>query len=161
MGKDTMQLYSNLKALETWLSLFSGTKASTEDYIKSIPEARVFFSTTERYKQMVKLRCLIAENRLEEALDLSTFLTGYFVSYSRTFLWMENEVLKAIILYRMGDSYWKKILHDVLKKAYEYHFVRVISIEGAAVLPLLKQMKEEGGTLKEVFMKRMRNMLIT
>ena len=139
------QLATNIEAFETWLSLFAGKDGTYEDYINSIPDARVSFSTFDRYKQMVKLRCLIAENRLEEAFDLSSFLTGYYVSYNRNILWIENEVLKAVILYRLGDSYWKKILHDAMKKACEYHFVRLVAIEGAAVLPLLKQMREDGG----------------
>ncbi len=139
------QLSANIDAFETWLSHFAGVGTSKEEYIKSIPDARVSFSTFDRYRQMVKIRCLIAENRLEEAFDLSSFLTGYYCSYNRTILWIENEVLKAIILYRLGDSYWKKVLHDALKKASEYHFVRLVAIEGAAILPLLKQMREDGG----------------
>ena len=140
-----VQLTSNIGAFETWLSLFTGSDDKRSEYISSVSDARVSFSTFDRYRQMVKLRCLMAENRLEEAFDLTNFLTGYFSLYGRNYLWMENEILKAIILYRLGDSYWKKVLHDAMKRASEYHFVRVFSLEGAAVLPLLKQMKEEGG----------------
>ena len=139
------QLSGNIAAFGTWLSLFAGSGDSIEEYISSIPDAKVTFSTFDRYRQMVKLRCYIAENRLEEAFDLTNFMTGYFCSYNRTMYWIENEILKSIILYRLGDSYWKKVLHDALKKASEYHFVRMVAIEGAAILPLIKQMREDGG----------------
>lgn len=138
------QLLPNAQAFGVWMSLFAGCGEQVEEYIHTVPDARVHFCILDRYRQMVKLRCLIAVNRLEEANDLAMFLTGYFVSYERHFYHMENELLKAIILYRMGDEHWKGLLRDALTETGEYHFVRIVSLEGAAVLPLLKQMREEG-----------------
>ena len=153
------QLLPNLEAFNVWLNLFGGTNEKVREYIESIPEAKVSFCILDRYRQMVKLRSLIAENRLEEALDLSRFLTGYFVSYERYFHWMENEVLKAVILNRLGDSHWKTCLHSALKKAEEYHFVRLVSIEGTAVLPLIIEMDDEGAfsDIDEEFINQVRD----
>ncbi|MCR5670907.1 MAG: LuxR C-terminal-related transcriptional regulator [Butyrivibrio sp.] len=151
--EEATQLTPNIEALTTLLSLFSGTGEQVDNYLKTVSDARVFFCITDRYRQMVKLRCLIAKGLLDEAFDLSSFLTGYFSSYNRPFLWIENEVLKAIILYRLGDEHWKEHLRDAMKRSSEYHFVRIFSLEGAVLLPLLKQMKEEDGfgDLKEEF----------
>ncbi|MCR4745625.1 MAG: LuxR C-terminal-related transcriptional regulator [Lachnospiraceae bacterium] len=138
------QLMPNFEAFETCLSLYSGQSEKSRDYIEKITDARVSFCILDRYTQMVKLRCLIAENRLHEALDLANFLTGYLVSYERNHYWMENELLKSIILYRLEDEHWKEHIKNALYEAYEYKFRRLISLEGAALLPLLKEILELG-----------------
>ena len=138
-------LLPNLYALKTWMSLFVGADEKVLGYIEEVSDARVFFCVADRYRQSVKIRCLVAFDRLEEAFDLATFLTGYYESYDRTFMWMENEVLKSIILYRMGDEHWRVHLHGALLRSEEYRFIRLFSLEGAALLPLLKQVKDEGG----------------
>ena len=99
----------------------------------------------------MKIRCLIAENRLSEALDLACFLTGYYQSYQRTYMMIENNILKAVILYRMENENWKAILTEALRQAEEFHFVRVFSLEGAAVLPLL--MHYENQSISKSFLK--------
>ncbi|SDB31601.1 response regulator transcription factor [Eubacterium oxidoreducens] len=141
-------LYPNLEAFEVWMSLFSGNNEGSSTYIDGTTDAKKKFEISDRYRQMVKIKCLIAQNRLYEAMDTAMFLTGYYSSYDRHFCGMENELLKAIILYRLGNDQWKVKMYDTLKKAQEYHFVRFVSIEGCAVLPLLKIIKEEG--LKDI-----------
>ena len=136
-------LRPNMEAFQVWISLFEGLSDMAIKYEKNVPDALVDFCTLDRYPQMIKLRCLIAENKLQEALALSNFLTGFFSSYERHMNWMENEVLKGIVLYRIGDEHWKNHIISALKKAAEYHFVRVISLEGAAVLPLLRKLRDE------------------
>lgn len=135
------QLLPNLDAFGVWLSLYDGAGDEAASFVEAMPDPRVFFCTMERYRQMVKLLCLIALERYEEALDASNFLTGYFVSYERHYLWMENEILKSIILFRMRDEHWKKQLAGALKKTAEYHFVRVLSLQGGAILPLLMEIR--------------------
>ena len=139
-----LQLEPNMEAMGSWLSLFSGVNGETSRYIEMIPDAKLSFDIMERYRQMMKARCLIAENRLEEALEITLFLNGYFVNYERFFYQMENNLLIAVILYRRGDEHWKTYFYTALQKASEFHFVRLVSIEGAAVLPLFKQMIDEG-----------------
>ena len=142
--KDAAQMFPNLEAFGVWLSLFGGVDEDIAKYIEEVPNAKVSFSTIDRYRNLIKVRCLIAENRLEEALELVFFLNGYFVSYQRNFNWIENELLKAVILYRMEDTHWEECLKEALRKACEYHFVRVVSLEGPAILPCIKEMKESG-----------------
>ncbi len=150
------RLVPNLKAFGVWLSLFGGAGDDRiREFIDSVPDARVFFAILDRYRQMMKIRCLIHEERLEEALDLANFLTSYLEGYARHFMWMENEILKSVILYRQGDAHWKKHLIDALHQANEYHFVRLISLEGTAVLPLLKELdKTDLADIEESFFKR-------
>ena len=131
-------LKQNLEALWAWLSLFGGAYDVINGFIEKTPEIRTFFCSFDRYRQLVKLRCLIAENRLDEAFDLASFMESYLVSYERHFCWMETVLLKSIILYRMEDAHFKEYLIKALRKASEYHFVKLIALEGAAVMPLLE-----------------------
>ena len=141
--EEARHLEPNIKAMGTWIALYGGFGSNIKDYIEKTPEARVSFSISDRYRQMIKIRCLISENRLEEAFDLACFMDGYIKTYERTFYKMENDILKAVILFRMGDDHWKEHLIAGIGLSCEYHFVRTISLEGAAVLPLLKQVMND------------------
>ena len=91
---------------------------------------------------MTKIRCYIAKNRLSEAFSLKEKMKWYAENYHRTYISIECDVLGAIINYRL-DSEWKDVLKRALSAAEKYQFVRIISDEGAAILPLLLKIKEE------------------
>ena len=55
---------------------------------------------------------------------------------------MENEILKAILQYRMQLGNWKETLTQVLPRIEEYHFVYLIAKEGAAISPLLQELEQ-------------------
>ncbi|MBQ7563613.1 MAG: response regulator transcription factor, partial [Lachnospiraceae bacterium] len=144
-AENAKHLFNNLAAFEIWLSLFTGSDNDLDRFLEAVPDAKSSICILDRYRQMIRLRCLIAKDRLDEAFDLALFLTGYLKAYHRTFLWIENELLKSVILYRKNDPHWTTHLHEAVKKASEYHFVRIISLEGAAILPLLKSIKDDDG----------------
>ena len=48
--------------------------------------------------------------------------------------------MKAV-LYRLMDHPWEELFLKTLDMAYEFRFVRIISLEGKAVMPLLKEVK--------------------
>ena len=135
------QLLPNFETFCTWFALYTGDKKAIRNYLESAPDEKKSFYILDRYRYMIKIRCLIAENQLAEALDLACFLTGYFTNYRRTYLTIENEILKSIILYRMENESWQSVFTEALKKAEEFHFVRVFSLEGTAVQPLLMHLK--------------------
>ena len=137
-------LLQNMEVFETWLALYENNSEKIKKYIDKATDARSSFFSFDRFRSMINIRCLIAENRLSEAAELSLFLTGYFEKYERHFLWMENEILKAVIFYRMNDEHYKSHIKNAIKRAEEYHFVRLISLEGNAVLQILKEMKKDG-----------------
>ena len=136
------QLIPNFEAFCTWFALYTGDKKAIRNYLESAPDEKKSFYVLDRYRYMIKIRCLIAGNQLAEALDLACFLTGYFTNYKRTYMAIENEILKSVILYRMENESWQSVFTEALKKAEEFHFVRVFSLEGAAVLPLLTHLKQ-------------------
>ncbi|MCR5202477.1 MAG: LuxR C-terminal-related transcriptional regulator [Lachnospiraceae bacterium] len=141
--READNLYSNLEAFEAWLSLYTGSGNEVRSYIEKTDSIMDSFTILDRYRCMIRIRCLISENKLMEAMSLASYLTVYFERYERYFYWMENEILKGVILYRLGDKHWEKHIMAAVKKAEEYHFVRIISMEGEAVLPLLKELEEK------------------
>ena len=143
-SQNAVQLYDNLEAFRVWLSLYMD-RDSAESYIQTAPNEKTDFFITDRYMLIIKLRCLIALNRLTEALELSVFLDAFFRAYERTQHLIENNALRAVILFRLNDDNWQTVLTEALKTAEEYHFVRLIAFEGAAVLPLLLKMKSSCG----------------
>jgi LuxR family maltose regulon positive regulatory protein len=119
------------------------------------PDEKQELCTLDRYRIIIKIRCLIAKGKLTEAMDTALTMDGYFVSYGRHYMWMENQILKAIILYRQGNDYWQKVLTDGLKMAEHYHFVRVVSLESGATQPLLQSLKTD--EISEAFLKKIQN----
>ncbi len=136
------RLIPNLNAFRAWISLYD-TGEYVAGYLAGAPDERQFFNILDRYRYMIKLRCLIYENRLDEAFQLSEYLSGYVERYERHFYQIENELLKGIILYRMNSVHWKEHITYAVNKASNYHFVRVISLEGNAILPLLRELENE------------------
>jgi LuxR family maltose regulon positive regulatory protein len=148
-----VQLYDNLYAFETWLSLYYGDGSRADAYLLSAPDEKQELCTLDRYRILVKIRCLIAKGKLAEAMDSALTMDGYFSSYGRHYMWMENQILKAVILYRQGNDTWQAVLTEGLKMAQHYHFVRVVSLECGAVQPLLQDLKTEG--ISEPFLEEM------
>lgn len=145
LDRKAEHLMPNLDAFFIWLSLLSGGETSELNaYLAGTKDELTTFSIPDRYRSLMKIRCLIAEERYEEALDLSMFLTGYFERYERHYMWMENELLKGIILYRLDMTQWEQHVKSALQKASEYHFVRLVSLEGGAILPLLHILERDG-----------------
>lgn len=140
--ENATQLFLNYEAFMAWLALYAGDMKTVHSFLENAPDERTDFYVLDRYRYMIKIRCLIAEERLTEAITLSAYLTDYFEKYKRHYLTIENEILKSIILYRMADKTWRRALESAIKKAEEYHFVRVFSLEGAAIAPLLYEIED-------------------
>ncbi len=142
--RSNWEILPNLEALEVWLTLMGGSEERAKEYADSLPDARVSLSITDGYRQLVKLRCLIALNRLEEALELSDFLSRSFAAYERPLWWIESQLLKGVILCRTGEERYADEITAALKKAAELHLLRPVSLEGAALGPILSKMSDRG-----------------
>jgi LuxR family maltose regulon positive regulatory protein len=141
--ENAAQLMDNLSAFEAWLSLYSGDGSRADANLLTAPDEHQEFCTLDRYRIITKIRCLIAKGQLAKALDSALSMDEYFVSYGRHYLWMENQLLQAIILYRQGDTHWQRVLTDGLKMAEYYHFVRIVALEGSAVQSLLENLRTD------------------
>lgn len=150
--EEALYLEKNVAALEVRLALFRGDGAAVQQWLRNAPNAKKEFCTMHRYIYMTKLRCQIATDQFDTALELSSFLDVYFQNYDRTYLKMENDILRSIILYRMGSAEWKELLASALKRTEEFHFVWITSIHGSAIMPLLNELDNKRAGISAEFM---------
>lgn len=134
-------LLPNLQTLHMWMHLLQGDVKEAEHWLETAPNDMLAFCILDRYQQIHKIRVLTALDRKEEALALVERMNIYFTQYERHYLWMENQILKSVLLYRMGNESWKEVFYQVLNKAYHFGFVTIFAFEGAALKPLLDELE--------------------
>lgn len=137
-AEGAVKLLPNIAAFQTRIGLYQGKTAEVLKWMEQAPE-EVEFATMERFRYLTKVRVYLLGGREDKALILLQRLLYYAEVMKRTYIAMEAELLLAITLYRMGDSHWEPSLLKVLDRAQSYHFVRIISREGAAVHRMLKE----------------------
>ena len=137
------RLLPNIAAMENWLDLLEGKNRDAEKWLEiKAPNEQQEFYILNRYQYLMKVRTYLVLEQYEEAANLIERLSVYFKEYRRTYMDMENEVLKAILQYRMKLGDWKSTLSQVLPRIEEYHFLFLIGKEGVAIRPLLQEMKQ-------------------
>ena len=107
--------------------------------MKTAPDEEQEFFILERFRYLTKVRVYLAMGKKERAYNLIQMMLAYAEMMHRPYVHMECHVLLAITQYRMGSSEWKQTLQYAISKAEEYHFVRILSREGAALWELLKE----------------------
>lgn len=144
ISEKATQLLPNMQTLHMWMRLVQGDTKEAENWLAKAPNDMIAFCILDRYHQINKIRALIALDRKEEALALIERMNLYFTRYERHYLWMENQILKSILLYRMGNAGWQETFNKVLEKASRYNFIPIFALEGIALKPLLEHMKTPG-----------------
>lgn len=137
--EDTPQLIPSIETLRTRFLLYHGRSAAVADWMKTAPDEEQEFFIMERFRYLTKVRVYLAMGKKERAYNLIQRLLAYAEMMHRPYVHMECHVLLAITQYRMGSSEWKQTLQYAISKAEEYHFVRILSREGAALWELLKE----------------------
>ena len=135
---DMTRLLTGVDTLKTRFYLYIGRSSEVADWMKQAPDEDAEFCTLERYRYITKARVYLSVGRREKALRLLMQLQLYAEQRERIYLQIEAKILLAIPQYRMGEEKWKEILQQGITQAEEYHFVRVLSREGAALWELLK-----------------------
>lgn len=145
------KLLLNIDTFLFRLALYQGEKAQIEEWMEKAPKEDEEFYTFNRYHYLAKVRGYLLYGRYERAQSLLERLLYYAKVMDRPYIRMESKILLSIALYRMGEAAWKEILLEVLSEAEDYHFVRIISREGAAIRELLKAVgwKAEDAETKE------------
>lgn len=139
LEEGAVKLIPNLTALQIRIGLYQGKMAEALKWMEQAPEEEVEFATMERFRYLTKVRIYLVSGRNEKALSLLQRLQYYAKVMKRTYISMESGLLLAITMYRMGDPKWDEILNKTLTEAESYHFVRLISREGAAINRMLKE----------------------
>ncbi len=107
---------------------------------QSSPDEFDTFYITSRHRFLTKARVYIALSRDMEALNILGMLERYADTYHRKYLCIELKILRAIIAFRQNEP-WKEHLITAINMANEYGIVRVFADEGAALIPLWKEME--------------------
>ncbi len=129
-----------LPNIETFLircALYSGDKTQIAKWMAAAPDEELEFSIYDRFHYMTKVRVYLQNGRNGQAYNLLSKCAYYARMMKRTYIDMEVKLLTAVTQYRMGDTKWDQTLCEALDKTEEYHFVRIITREGAAIRPLL------------------------
>ena len=140
----TPKLLANLTALQIRIGLYMGKTAEAVEWMELAPNEELEFSTMERFRYLTKVRVYLLIGKYEKAITLLQRIQYYAEIMHRTYITMEANLLLAITQYRMGNEKWKETLIEMLTQAEEYHFVRLVSREGAAVNKMLKELEWEG-----------------
>ena len=134
-----VKLLPNLIAFKIRVGLYQGRTADAVKWMQEAPNEGLEFSAMERFGYLTKVRVYLLIGKYEKAISLLQRIQYYAEIMSRTYIAMEVELLLAIAKYRMGEKKWEENLEKVLNQAEKFHFVRIVSREGAAVKRMLKE----------------------
>lgn len=139
LQEGAVRLLPNLTTLEIRVGLYQGKTSEAMDWLEQTPDEEVEFSALDRYCFLAKARIYLMTGRYERAINLLQRLLYYADVMDRCYIRMEAGLLMAIARYRMEDPVWEEIFAQVMTEAESYHFVRLISREGAAVNRMLRE----------------------
>ena len=131
-------LLPNIRALECRIDMYRGRTKEILEWQMEAPDENEEFCTMERFRYLTKVRFYIYNGKYDQAIGLLQRLLFYAEKMHRTYIEMEVRMLLAIALEREGNTAWKEEMQQCLTMAQEYHFVRLISREGAGVLKIVK-----------------------
>lgn len=135
------KLLASVKVLKIRQGLYFGRTEEAEQWLKVAPEEGKEFCSMDRFQYLSKIRIYLMQGQNDKAISLLHQMQYYAKVMKRTFISIETDLLLAITYYRKQEKKWDELFCEVLNKAEEYHFVRIITREGAAVTPLLQQTK--------------------
>ena len=138
--ENSPRLVEAVNAFSCWLGLHTNQVGRILAWMENAPDETVEFCTLNRYLYMVKICGYIALGKHTDALALLQRMLLYADYAHRTYIRLECRLLSAVILRRMGEP-WKEDFVQTLKEIGEYHFVPILSEKGAAILPLLTEVK--------------------
>lgn len=135
----SFRLMPNLAAMKARVDLYRGNAIEAMNWLESTPDENIEFATLERYRYLAKVRVYLMLGKNEKALSLVQKLSYYSEIMNRKYVHMESGILMAIAQYRLGQKEWDRTFNNAMREIESYHFVRIVSREGAAVLRILKE----------------------
>ena len=136
--KEVPQLLPNLYALRCRIYLYQGKIPQVLEWMDIAPDENKDFCSLDRLCYLTKIRCYIQFGKYDKAYGLLQKMTYYAKVQKRMYVYMETRLLLAVVKYRMKEDGWQALLQECITQAEDYHFVRLITREGGAVLKLLK-----------------------
>ena len=137
--QDAQKLLPNIGAMAVRMDLYTGRISGAYQWMEEeAPDEDAEFNGMERYRYLTKVRVYLAAGKKEKALLLLDKLKFYAEKMHRTYIAIEVKILAAIAMYRVGKDSWQNTLQEAVAMAEDYHFVRILTKEGAALWELLK-----------------------
>jgi len=138
LEKEETQIFCNLRAFQCRIALYRGKLAQVQEWMEEAPDENKEFCSMERFRYLTKIRVYIQFGKYDRAYGLLQKMLFYAKEQKRIYVAMESMILLAIVKYHMKEEGWETLLQECIHQAQEYHFVRIFSREGGAVLKLLK-----------------------
>ncbi len=139
MKTEAPHLICGIAALRTRFMLLLEERAGVQEWMNTAPNEDLEFCSLDRYLYMTKVRCYLSVGDKNKALSLLIRLLTYAEKRDRVYLKIGATTLLAVTQYRMGNELWQESLQRAVSLAEEYHFVRILTREGGALLPLLNE----------------------
>lgn len=136
--QDSARIQPALSALGCRIYLYQGKSSQVLEWMEEAPDENEDFCSLERFSYLTKIRCYIQFGKYDRAYGLLQRMLYYAKQQKRNYIAMESTLLLAITRYRMGEKDWESLLQECIARAEEYHFVRIFSREGGAVLKLFR-----------------------
>ncbi|MCI7131646.1 MAG: LuxR C-terminal-related transcriptional regulator [Lachnospiraceae bacterium] len=131
-------LLPNIRAMSVRMDLYTGRISEAYGWLAQAPDEDEAFNGMERYRYLTKVRVYLSAGKKEKALLLLDKMRFYAEKMHRTYIAIEVRILAAIVLYRIGKDDWQEKLQEAVTMAEDYHFVRILTREGAALWELIK-----------------------
>ena len=141
-AEKTKKLLPSIEAMRCRIALMEGDPAAVEQWLLSAPDEDEEFIGMERYRYLTKIRCYIRSGELGRACSLIASVKYYAEKCDRKYIQMELSLLEAIVRQRSGKN-WERGFIKALEVISSYHFIPIISREGAAIYELLMQSREK------------------
>lgn len=132
--KEAPKLLPNIRSVSVRMDLYAGRIREAYQWLEEAPDEDAEFNGMERHRYLTKVRVYLAAGRKEKALLLLDKMRFYAEKMHRTYIAIEVKILAAIAMYRMGRDGWQDMLQEAVKGAEDYHFVRILTREGAPPL---------------------------
>lgn len=141
-AEKTKKLLPSIEAMRCRIALMEGDIAAVDQWLVSAPDEDEEFIGLERYRYLTKIRCYIRSGELGRACSLIASMKYYAEKCDRKFIQMELSLLEAIVRQRCGEN-WEQGFVTALEVISSYHFIPIISREGAAIYELLQESREK------------------
>ena len=150
----------NIEALKVWLELLAGNVQPVAEWLGKVPSSTIVyknvredriarprgkapneiidFNIADRFCYLIKVAALVFMEHYEEAWNLSMRIRGYLKEYKRTYLDIENTMLQALILSRLGQEDWRHLMAEAFLMARKHSMVWVIAQGGGAIRKLFE-----------------------
>lgn len=133
------KIIMNTKTFLARIAMYEEDMKTVNDWLLDAPNEDNCFSVYDRFHYLTKIRAYMITGKYQMAYSLIMKLQYYAEVAGRTYIMMEVKLLQAMIMYRNNKDNWDELFSEVLDYACEYHFLKLITSEGAGVIKLLRE----------------------